>query len=413
MPKQPDMNREYEDGSWFLEAVGVKKAAPSSIESIAELTKENTLVDIPVVAPEEPPLERSLDEPDVQTTDRLAETPVERPNNVVIEMTSFDGDPGTSLSTFDPVPELPPMPANIAIAIPRRRSPSPQTPSEPKDETSLAPAVRKRRLVRWPVIGALFGVLAIIAIAFVWLPRSADTAASATQQAYYDASLDVRTFLPTAQASLDIVTTASSTDAALGTVIPVVSELSTKATALATVAGEPLPSAPPVGASDAIDQLPPLQDRSVILAAESSEVARQIGQAYVYRTSIPELLVVGDLPTTATESEFNALSATLASSLAEDASVVADLPSNPAFDSIAQSASDAVAAYAGWQEDYLTALANGDPAAAASLISDIEAIRVDLLAETEQALLTFRDDLDGRIVSLSNEFDDHLDNLSP
>ena len=408
MPKQPPMDQDYEDGSWFLEAVGVKKAAPSSIESIAELTKENTLVDTPVVSPDVPPV--------VDTLEKPIDEPAEKANNVVIEMTSFDGDPGTSLSTFDPVPELPPLPANIAIAIPSRRQPQQEVPSmptdEPMDEPALAPVPRERRPIRWPVVAVVFAILAILVIAFVWLPRAADSAASTTRQNYYDASSEVRTFLPTAQASLDVVTTPTSTDAALGTVIPVVSELSTYATSLATAAAEPLPTTLPFVASDAIDELPPLQDRSAILAAETSEVARQIGHAYVYRTSIPELLAVDNLPTTATTAEFNALSVTLASSLAEDASLIADLPSNPAFDDLAQSASDAVAEYAQWQQDYLTALAGGDDAAAETLINSLTAMRLDLLSETQQALLTFREAMDGRMVSLSSEFDDHLADLS-
>jgi len=411
-----DKNRE--DGSWFLEAVGVKKSRPSSIESIAELERENTIVAVPIVDPPDTPAPADAGGEDVETQGDTGAAPEphqepDAPNGVVIEMTSFDGDPGTSLSTFDPVPELPPMPSNVAVAIPRQRANQPDILSEPVDESTLAPALQTRRPFRWPVLGLSLAIIAAIVLAIVWVPRAVDSAAAATRQSYYDASLTVRQFLPTAQTSLDIVTNPSSSDGALGTVIPVVSELTSHASNLAAVAAEPLPSSLPFMASDALDELPPLQDRTAILASDASEVARQIGHAYVYRTSISEMLVLGDLPTTAGTEEINALSVTLAASLAENASVVADLPTNAAFDDIASAAADAVGAYAQWQEDYLAALVDGDAAAAEQLIVDITDVRDALISETERVLVSFREDLDERIVSLSVEFDEHLVNLTP
>jgi hypothetical protein len=102
----------------------------------------------------------------------------------------------------------------------------------------------------------------------------------------------------------------------------------------------------------------------------------------------------------------------LASSLAENASLIADLPANDAFDDIAASAAEAVGAYAQWQEDYLNALADGDAVTAQALVDDIVALRTALVVETAQALASFREALDDRVVSLSGEFDEHLANLS-
>jgi hypothetical protein len=407
MAEHTPINKNSEDGSWFLEAVGVKKSAPTPIESIAELERENTRTSPPVVVPDVP-----ATAPETGVEPSTPPSPASgTPTGFVIEMTSFDGDPGTSLSTFDPVPELPPMPSNVAVAIPPRRNDPPDILSQPVDESTLAPPLQTRRPFRWPALGLGLAVVAAIVLAIVWLPRAADSAATATRASYYDASLTVREFLPTAQASLDIVTAPSSTDAALGTVIPVVSELASHATNLSTTAAEPLPATLPFVPSDALDELPPLQGRSAILASDTSDVARQIGHAYVYRTSISELLVVGDLPTAAGTEEINALSVTLAASLAENASLMADLPTNAAFDEVASSAADAVGAYAQWQDDYLGALVDGDTVTAGSLINDINEVRDALISETERALLSFRVVLDDRIVSLSVEFDDHLANL--
>jgi hypothetical protein len=413
MAKQTPIDKEHENGSWFLEAVGVKKTAPSPIESIAELELENTLADTPVVVPDDTASDPEADDPsedEEQATPSVTET--DDRDGVVIVMTSFDGDPGTSLSTFDPVPELPPVPSNVAIAIPPKRNVQPDILSQTVDESSLAAPLKTRRPFRWPVAGLVLAVIAAMLLAIVWVPKAADNAAAATRVSYYDASLTVREFLPTAQASVDIVTNPSSTDAALGTVIPVVSELTSDATNLATAAAEPLPTVVPFLSSDAVDELPPLRDRSAILASDAAEIARQLGHAYVYRTSITDLLVVGDLPTTAGTEEINALSVTLAADLVENASLAADLPSNTAFDDVAASAVDAVGAYAQWQEDYLAALADGDAAAAITLINDITVVREELISETEHALAVFRDVLDDRIVSLSVELDDHLAKLT-
>jgi len=407
MAEGTQTNDDHEDGSWFLEAVGVRKSAPSPIESIAELERENTLVDLPAVD-----LDHEDDVVESGDSPQLPPPVAETTDANVIEMTSFDGDPGTSLSSFDPVPELPPMPSNVVAAVAVGTVDEPDVLSETVDESDLSAPLKTRRPFRWSAFGLVLTVIAAVVLGIVWLPKAADSAAGATRASYYDASLTVREFLPTAQASLDIVTNPSSTDGALGTVIPVVSELTSDATNLATVAAEPLPTVLPFLSADPVDELPPLQDRSAILASDASEVARQIGHAYVYRTSIADLLVVGDLPIAAGTEEINALSVTLASSLAENASLIADLPANDAFDDIAASAAEAVGAYAQWQEDYLKALADGDAAAAQALIDGFAAVRTELLMETAQTLASFRELLDVRIVSLSGEFDEHLANLS-
>jgi hypothetical protein len=407
MAEGKQIDKESENGSWFLEAVGVKKPPPSSIESIAELERENTLVDLPAA-------DLSHGDSVAKSGDNPEPPPPVAANTDanVIEMTSFDGDPGTSLSSFDPVPELPPMPSNVVAAVAVETVDEPDVLSEIVDESNLSAPLRTRRPFRWSTFGLVLVVFAAVVLGIVWLPRAANSAAAATRTSYYDASLTVREFLPTAQASLDIVTNPSSTDAALGTVIPVVSELTSHGSNLVAVAAEPLPTVLPFLSADAVGELPPLRDRSAILGSDTSEVARQIGHAYVYRTSIAQLLVVGDLPTTAGPEEINALSVTLAADLVESASLVADLPSNAAFDDVASGATEAVSAYAQWQEDYLEALAEGDASAAIALVSEIAAIRDLLVAEMEQALMSFRDVLDDRIVSLSAEFDEHLANLS-
>lgn len=398
MAKHIPVDQDHEDGSWFLEAVGAKERPPSPIESVGELERENTLVDTPIVGGADP---SGL-----------------RPNDVEIELTSFSGDPGTSLSSFHPVPEPPPMPSNVIattpLAVSRQIAPEvePVNMLDDINDTVLSPALVTRRPFRWPSIVAAALVLAIIGIAVFWLPRAAEADAAGIMEDYYDASLDVRTFLPTAQASLDVVTRPTSTDDALGTVIPVISELSSHASNLESVAAAGLPATLPFVPRGAIDAVAPLRDRSAILAADTAQIAREIGHSYVYRTSIPQLFDVGELSSVATTDEINTISVLLASSLAENASLVADLPSLAAFDSIQSAANDAVSSYTQWQDEYLDALTSGDTEAAVELIAGLEAIRVELAVETAASLLRFREAMDDRMVSLAAEFDQHLNDLA-
>ena len=83
------------DGSWFLEAVGANPRQASSTEAVAELEAENS-------APE-----------DLVSVGVGAAEP-----DVTIELSSFDGDPGTSTSSFHPVPATPPPPAVLDSGAP-------------------------------------------------------------------------------------------------------------------------------------------------------------------------------------------------------------------------------------------------------------------------------------------------------
>ena len=60
------------DGTWFLEAIGAMDRTPSPIEEVERLEAENTVVDTPSITP----------------------VPQAAPDM------AFDGDPGTSTSSF-------------------------------------------------------------------------------------------------------------------------------------------------------------------------------------------------------------------------------------------------------------------------------------------------------------------------
>ena len=390
MAKQPPQKPAQDDGTWFLEAVGAKTPAPTPIEAVEELTRENAIPELD--SPQEP-------SPAHDDTASVCRNQIER--------ITFDGDPGTSTSTFAPIPEPPPPPPVVASdTVP------PDMPQPEFDEALLAPALRTRRRFRWPVAIALITILVAIGVAVVWLPRAADQEALAIRQSNYDATLAVRSHLPAVQGALDAVTNPQSTNDQVTAAIPTISQLSSQARTLSDAAAAPPPTLFPFIPSNSLDALVPLQERSNILASDTAEIARRLGHGYVYRTSIPQLLVTGDLPTEASTRQINVIAVDLASSLADDAGVVGDLPSDPSFAGVAQAASLAVERYGVWQNEYLATLASGDAPAATVLIEEIAAVRDQLASINTEALLSFRTEMDARILSLADQLDEHLSDLA-
>ncbi len=392
MAKQPPTGPDPDKGTWFLEVVGVNPPLPTPSEAVAELTRENTVPDLPAIDAEV--------------------SPASAPGSVEVLLISFDGDPGTSLSSFDPIPVLPsPPPELLGSTIETELLHLPPI-TDGFDDTVLAPALRTKRRFRWSVILFLVFAIAVLGIGALWLPRATEQDALTVRQSYYDAALAVRTYLPTSQTALDAITNPGSTESEVGDSVPVITRLSSHATNLETVANAPLPTTLPLVPSGPIDALVPLRDRSAILASDSSEVARRLGHGYVYRTSIPQLLNTGDLPTSATTAVINELSLRLASSLADDAALIADLPTDSSFASVLNRATEALDRYGPWQDEYFAALTGEDPDSAGVLVSELDTLKTGLVDENERALLEFRTEMDARIISLADELEAHLDDLS-
>jgi hypothetical protein len=392
------------DGSWFLEAVGAKPPTPLPSETVAELSRENTSA-----ADEIELAEDAKHSDDVHSPEPGLAVPA------TVSVMSFDGDPGTSTSSFDPIPVAPPPPdlddlsalgtdiTGEADAVPGAGPPQNET-----DDPQLSPALRSGRRFRWPVIVLFVAGVGLLAAAVFYLPRAVETEALTVRQSYYDAASGVRTYIPEAQLALDAITNPGSSQQEVSASVPMISELDSRAFALETATAEPLPDVLPLVPSAPIDELAPLQDRGAILGGASSALARGLGNAYIYRTSIPLLLDTGPLPAAATTQEVNEISVRLSASLASDAGIVADLPNDPNFTVVADAATVTVARYRTWQDEYLTALTGEDAEDAGALISEIETMRADLAAINESSLLAYRTDADGRLVTLAGELDAYM-----
>ncbi len=413
--KVPDSDSER-DGNWFLEAVGATPPSPTGSEAMDELTRENDAIPAPIVDP-------SAEEVPTQRPSSAGPSAMQVLQTTQVTVSSFDGTPGTTNAAFAPAsatrtqtaPVAPPLPVPLAVEVPTDAiDPIPadaSTIASAVDE-ELARPLRSRRTFRWPVITVLLLMILAVGVAAVVLPRAAEAEALAVRQTYYDVTSNVRGHIPEAQEALDSITDETSDIAELSAAIPRIAELDSLAFSMQEAAAEPLPSIFPLVTTGAIDALVPLQDTTGSLGADGSDLANRLGNAYIYRVSIPGLMQTGNLPTAATTETINEISATLAASLADDAGVVSQLPDDAIFSNVQALAQQSHTRYATWQTEYLGALANEDRGAAEVLIAEINATKMDLADANTVALASFRSTFDGYIVDYAGQLEAHMNDLS-
>jgi len=382
MAKHPPVEAGFEDGSWFLEAIGAKTSTPKTRETLAALESDNAV-------------------PDAATAESHPESLT---GGSVAEVRSgyLDGDSGTSTSSFDPIPDIPPTPEGLF---------EPNQTSAQREQDPLTKPRAKRRFRR-PAIGLVIFLGVGLAAALLWLPNVLEQQAFTVRQNNYDAALNVRTHLPASQTALDSITNPNSPPSDVAAAISIIATLSNRGAALDDAASEPLPASVPFVTPPSMENLDLFTDQSMFLAADTSQIARRLNRAYVYRTSMPKLLITGELPTAASTNEISVLSVTLASSLADNALLVSDLPNDPAFEMTLALASSTLDEYNQWQDDYLNSLTQQDEDAASDLLVALDLLRSDLADTTRTNLLKFRTELDSHIVVLASSLDNHLENLS-
>jgi hypothetical protein len=379
MSRQDDNRVTGNDGSWFLEAVGAASQAPKPSDTVAALEIDNMLTD---------------GEAGAASMEHTA------------QVAAFDGGTGTSTSTYErPIEPDAHHNSEMDASTPAATPPS-------GDDPDLNPVLRSRRSFRWPAVAFGIFLIAVAALAALWLPAALKQDAVEVKQAYADAALSLRQELPVGQSALDVITDPSSTPEAIAATVPEISQLDSAAHELAVAAAKPLPRQLPIFPVEEIAALRPLQDAAQIHAAQGSDIARNLGYSYVYRTTIPQLLAPDDLPTTADVQTINALSVALASSLVDDADALSDLPITEATADLNAQVHAAVERYAFWQDEYLTALSEGDEATAATLVDEMGDIKDNLDEELGSALATARVEIDLQIVELAGDLESYLQELT-
>ena len=383
MAKHNDNKSTGNDGSWFLEAVGAIPPPLKPSETVAALEHDN-------IASDPSPATAPIDDDGSSSS-------------------SFNGGTATSTSAFESPTSV--LTAELADTS-GTEAIDPSLSIEPHDDTQLSPVLRTRRQFRWPVLVFVVALVAVGATAVFWMPAALKQDAAGVKTSYANASIALRQQLAPGQAALDAITDPSSTPQELSASVPVISQLDSAAHRLGVAASEPLPRQLPFYSVPEVVELGTLQDAAQINAAQGSDVARQIGYTYVYRTTIPQLLQTGELPTSADVQTINALSVSLASSLVEDSAALGDLPTPEFASDLNETAHAAIERYASWQDEYLTALADGDESATRALIDELDEIRFGLDSMLIDALGVARVEVDLQIVELAVSLDSFLEDLT-
>lgn len=383
MAKHNDNKSTGNDGSWFLEAVGAIPPPLKPSETVAALEHDN-------IASDPSPATAPIDDDGSSSS-------------------SFNGGTATSTSAFESPTSV--LTAELADTS-GMEAIDPSLSIEPHDDTQLSPVLRTRRQFRWPVLVFVVALVAVGATAVFWMPAALKQDAAGVKTSYANASIALRQQLAPGQAALDAITDPSSTPQELSASVPVISQLDSAAHRLGVAASEPLPRQLPFYSVPEVVELGTLQDAAQINAAQGSDVARQIGYTYVYRTTIPQLLQTGELPTSADVQTINALSVSLASSLVEDSAALGDLPTPEFASDLNDAAHAAIERYASWQDEYLTALADGDESATRALIDELDEIRFGLDSMLIDALGVARVEVDLQIVELAVSLDSFLEDLT-
>ncbi len=352
------------DGRWFLELAGVAKPAPSPTKTYAELE-----------ALEQPPAFVASESAAV-TAGAAA---VSGSLASATDSESSEGD------TFVPV--------------------APRTDDGLDDwqPDDVSPRLARRGLGRW-LVGAL-AVLAIaaIAIAVVLLPRAVQSEADLLAAGYTQSLIDLRNELPDSQVALATLTDPTSPSEAISASVPAIGDLNTRGTIVISLATTPLPPTLAFVPRGPLEALEPTRTTMLILGAEAEGISGRLATTFTYHSTVPNLFATPELPVEADSATTDALSVTLAESLANTARLIAGLPPDPTFAETRDLATQASERYAPWQLEYLDALREGDTDRAADLIIELETAREDIGASLARALRVVRAEVDPRIVALAVE----------
>lgn len=301
------------------------------------------------------------------------------------------------------------QPPTAVVAQPTRPSPTladtwraESKPPPPADWAAepLADPKRRARRSRWPLIVTVVVAAAAVVVAALWLPTLVDGRATEQASEYRIALLDVRDSLPGSQEGLQVATEPSSQQADLLGVASQVNPLALASDSALAVASEPLPEPLPLLPSGSIDDLVPSRDAVAVVGAAGTDIVARIDDTTTYRLLVADILVLPELPIEADAFETAALGAELATIDATSRNAAAQLPSDPAFADHKALVTEAVAGFDEWAAEYLNTLTEGDAAAAAELITQLETSQVILTSSLVPSLATLRHEVDAAIVVL-------------
>ena len=363
-------DRPGNDGRWFLELTGTVESEPTSTSSFATL--ENLDIQAGVAAAVAAGTATATDEAD-ETGEMEITAVTAAPTADTAVVASVEGGP---LDDWQP--------------------------------EGLSRTLIKRKPFRWTVVGLTLIVILAIVAGVLWLPRAAENQATDLATSYSAALTDYRNVLPETQAAVLVLADPESTESEITGVIPATANLQGHANGVSTMAAEPLPSTLPFVSRSSFEALEPTRSSMVVLGRNGEDVAARIGRGYVYRTTVPELFTMPDLPVEADTGTINQLSVDLASVLADTSRLASELPEDPLFVPVKTAATEAAERFAEWQLDYLEALRSDDPEAATALLSELADARDTIEHANAVALVTLGEEVNAEIVLLAGNIEETI-----
>ncbi len=265
--------------------------------------------------------------------------------------------------------------------------------------------VKSGRPFRWTSVLGSLAIIGLIVVGLVLLPSITRNRASDHREMMVTALWELRAELPDAQNSLLTATEPGTTVSGLNDLSTQLTVLAAKASSLDEAGRADLPAAPPLTSSEPIDELAPIQQRLEPLATTANTIQRRISNLVEYRSLMAGFMALPDLPFEADSETQADLRVILASSQAQSASALADLPNDVSLSSHEQLARETNEFFASWQIDYLEALRNQDPTAAEALVADLETRLADLDAELITPLAQIRRQTDADLIDLAQAID--------
>lgn len=269
--------------------------------------------------------------------------------------------------------------------------------------------VASARPFRWTSLIAIIAVIGLIAVAFVLLPTFTQNRADAHREMLTTALTELRGELPETQSSLAVATDPASTPTELTALSTQLTVLTARASSLDEAATTDLPSALPLTSSGPLDELEPIRQQLAPLGSVAAAIQRRISNLASYRTSMASFLNLPDLPIAASSSGQAELRVTLAAAQANSASILAELPDDPALADHRSRARALNERFAAWQVDFLEALRAEDSVTARALLAELGDGLAILDSELIEPLAEIRRDTDNELIALAGSIDAVVD----
>jgi len=401
------------DASWYRALLGDKESVLDAIPE-SESLPEPEVADKTDPATQDHPL-GSVTPPDEHQPPAVADhqqKPVEfPPEDNDVKPTEEPGEAAVGTPTGDLAAARPPShdhePLDNTSEMVGQLWTASET-SSPLDDWApddMDSKVGSARPFRWTSLITIVALVGLIAVAFFLLPTFTQNRADTHREMLTTALSELRGELPETQSSLAVATDPASTPTELTALSTQLTVLAARASSLDEAATTDVPSALPLTSSDPLDELEPIRQQLAPLGSVAAAIQRRISNLASYRTSMAGFLDLPDLPIAADSSGQAELRVTLAAAQANSASILAELPDDPALADHRDRARDLNERFATWQVDFLEALRAEDSVAARSLLAELGDGLALLDSELVAPLAEIRRDTDIELIALAGSID--------